>query len=326
MFLINSNGIIRKFNSTNIRIAVFMISNQRITLPNLKKGDTVAIVAPAGRVDREKVEAALTMLHKWNFDVELGQNLFQQYYNFAGNDQQRASDLQTMMDNPKVKAILCARGGYGTLRILDQLDFTTFQQHPKWLIGFSDITVLHAHLNNVLQIPSIHGAMTGAFLNSPASVESLRRIIFGDPINYHLPSLSTLNRNGSGEGILIGGNISLLYALNGSPEEIKTEGKILFLEEIGEYLYHLDRMLWQFKRAGKLSKLAGLIIGGLTDMKDNPIPFGLSAQEIIYEHIKEYDYPVCFDFPTGHDNNNQALILGTRVSLQVNANSISLFT
>jgi muramoyltetrapeptide carboxypeptidase len=231
-----------------------------------------------------------------------------------------------MMDDPNVKAILCGRGGYGVSRIIDGLDFKQFKKHPKWIIGFSDITVLHAHLNTVVKTASIHAPMAGAFNDGGAEnewVQSLKKAIKGKLTNYSCPA-HPLNKLGKAYGDIIGGNLSLLVHLIGTASSIKTKGKILFIEDIGEHVYQVDRMMVQLKRAGLLKDLAGLIIGGFTDMEDTTVPFGKSVQECIAEHLEEYDYPVCFDFPVSHAKENYAIKIGLPHQLQVNKNKTSL--
>ncbi len=214
-----------------------------------------------------------------------------------------------------VKAILFARGGYGVIRIIDKVNFTQFRKNPKWLIGFSDITNFHSHIHTNFQIETIHGPMA-AGLSDEASAESLRKVFFGEPVHFEIGP-NPLNRKGKSNGLLVGGNLAILCSLIGSKSDIDTNGKILFIEDIGEYLYRFDRMMWQLKRAGKLKNLAGLVIGDLTDMKDGENPFGKTAFEIVAEAVAEYNYPVCFGFPAGHQTNNHALIFGRKLKLSV---------
>jgi muramoyltetrapeptide carboxypeptidase len=295
--------------------------------PYLKKGDTVAIVCPAGFLSLEKAQTCINTLVSWGFQVKLGKTLggVQQNY-FSGSDAERLADLQTMMDDPNVKAILCGRGGYGVSRILDGLDFKQFKKHPKWIIGFSDITVLHAHLNSVVKTASIHAPMAGAFNDGGWEnewVQSLRKAIKGQLTNYSCPA-HPFNKLGKAYGDIIGGNLSLLVHLIGTASAIKTKGKILFIEDIGEHVYQVDRMMVQLKRAGLLKDLAGLIIGGFTDMEDTTVPFGKTVQACIAEHLEEYDYPVCFDFPVSHSKENYALKIGLPHQFQVSKNKTSL--
>lgn len=281
----------------------------------LKKGDKIGILATARKISAEEIQPAIDILEHWGLKVVLSTNLFNADNQFSGTDDQRAEDLQMMLNDVSIKAVISARGGYGTMRIIDKIDFTTFMKHPKWVIGYSDITVLHSHIHN-LGIETLHASMPINFTKNAEAAETLRKALFGEQLNYEVES-HPLNRKGKAEAELIGGNLSLLYALTGSVSAIDTKGKILFIEDLDEYLYHVDRMMLNLKRSGKLDHLAGLIIGGMTDMKDNTIPFGKTAEEIIIDAVKEYDYPVCFDFPAGHVEKNLALYFGRKVKLKV---------
>jgi muramoyltetrapeptide carboxypeptidase len=281
----------------------------------LNKGDKFAVIAPAGKISKEKVETAINILLGWGFEVVLGANLFNDHYQYAATDKERLADLQQALDDHSVKAILFARGGYGVIRILDQLDFSNFRKNPKWLIGFSDITIFHSHIHKNLKIETIHATMA-AGLTDPVSAESLRKALFSEKLKYEFKTIP-LSRTGIAKGILVGGNLAILCSLIGSASDIDTKGKILFIEDVGEYLYRLDRMMWHLKRTGKLRHLKGLIVGGMTDMEDNDTPFGKTAYEIVAEAVNEYDYPVCFGFPAGHMDDNRAMILGRMVSLNV---------
>jgi muramoyltetrapeptide carboxypeptidase len=293
------------------------------TPPYLKKGDTVAITCPAKKLPHE-INDAVLLLESWGLKVLLGETVHASYHQFAGDDNLRTQDFQRFLDDGSVKAIFAARGGYGTIRIIDQLDFSSFETNPKWIIGFSDITVLHSHIYASFDTPSIHGQMPLTIPDGTKdSLETLRKALFNEPFDYKYNSLIK-NRAGNANGILIGGNLTLLMVMAGSVSEMDYSGKILFLEDVGEYLYSIDRMMWNLKRAGKLSKLKGLIVGGFTELKDNDIPFGQTAAEIIGEHVKDYDFPVCFDFPAGHIENNHALILGKRVNLKALQHSVHL--
>lgn len=291
--------------------------------PYLKKGDKIAITCPAKSLPSD-IDTAIQMLESWGLEVVIGETVTATYHQFAGTDELRTKDLQRFLDDESIKAIVAARGGYGTIRIIDQLDFSHFRQNPKWLVGFSDITVLHSHIHATCGVQTIHGQMP---LNVPdatkPSLESLRKALFGEPLHYEYES-KTPGRDGEAEGILIGGNLTLLVMMGESVSEIDYTDKILFIEDVGEYLYSIDRMLWQLKRAGKLAKLKGLIIGGFTDVKDNAIPFGQTVPEIVMNLVKEYDYPVCFDFPAGHIDNNYALRLGSKIELSNRHNLIKL--
>jgi muramoyltetrapeptide carboxypeptidase len=298
-----------------------------ITPPYLKKGDTIGIVAPSGFMAFEKMQSCLTVLEEWGFNVQLGSTAHSSSENyFSGTDAERLTDLQQMLDDPNVNAVLCARGGYGMSRIIDQLQLKRFKKHPKWIIGFSDITVLHAHLFSQYRIASLHAPMAAAFNEGEFNniyIESLRKALYGEKAQYESKTHS-LNRTGKAKGVLVGGNLSLLAHLIGSPSEINMKNKILFLEDIGEYLYNIDRMLIQMKRAGKFEKLAGLIIGGFTDMKDTERPFGENIYNIIHSHVKGYKIPIAFDFPVSHGKENFALKIGQRYQLDVSASGTTL--
>ncbi len=287
--------------------------------PYIKTGSKIHIVSPAGKIDAEYVMPAVEWFTEQGYKVELGKHVFAHHFQFAGTDEQRLDDLQTAMDDPETDVILCSRGGYGTVRIIDKLDFTNFQEKPKWLVGFSDITVLHSCLNN-LRVASIHGAMPRYFFNDNGlpneNLTSLMQVLSGEEISYNF-STNNKNRMGSATAELTGGNLSLITSQLGTHFDIEANGKILFLEEIDEYLYHTDRMIRQLKLAGKLDKLAGLIIGDFTDMKDNASPFGENVHEIISEAVKKFDYPVAFDFPAGHDKRNLALTFGQTWQLDI---------
>lgn len=294
--------------------------------PYLKKGDTIGIVCPAGYMPVAKAQTCIETLQQWGFNVKVGITLGNQFNYFSGTDEERLNDLQQMLDAKEVRAILCGRGGYGLSRIIDQLDFTKFKRHPKWLIGYSDITVLHAHLYNKLKTASLHSPMAAAFNDGGAEnefVQSLKKAIAGKKINY-ITTTHELNRKGIAEGELVGGNLSLVCHLIGSASDIYTKNKILFLEDVGEYIYHIDRLFMQLKRAGKLDKLAGLIIGSFSEMKDTTIPFGQSVYELIHNKVSAYNYPVCFDFPVGHSDKNYALKVGVKHVLKVGKYNVSL--
>lgn len=287
-----------------------------ITPSYLKKGDKIGIVAPARKISREELQPAIDIFSSWGLEVVLGKNIFNQENQFSGSDEERTEDLQTMLDDVSIKAIIGARGGYGTVRIIDKLDFSRFVKNPKWIIGYSDITVLHSHIHTNFGIETLHATMPINFPKNAEAVETLRKSLFGEPLNYQIENHS-LNKKGNAEGILTGGNLSLLYALSATKSDIETKGKILFIEDLDEYLYHIDRMMMNLKRSGKLENLAGLIVGGMSDMKDNAVPFGKNAEEIILDAVKEYNFPVCFNFPAGHIDRNLALIFGRKISLSV---------
>jgi muramoyltetrapeptide carboxypeptidase len=303
------------------------LTNQQIstlkTPPYLKKGDTVAITCPAKKLPHE-IQDAVRLLESWGLQVVLGETVHASHHQFAGDDQLRARDFQRFLDDNSVKAIFAARGGYGTIRIIDAIDFTLFAHSPKWIIGFSDITILHSHIFACFNTQSIHGQMPLTIPDGTReSLETLRKALFNEPFDYQYNTLLN-NKAGEAEGILIGGNLTLLMAMAGSVSEMDYSDKILFIEDVGEYLYSIDRMMWFLQRAGKLSKLKGLLVGGFTELKDNDIPFGQTAAEIIGEHVRNYNFPVCYDFPAGHIDNNHALILGKRVNLRAFQHSVHL--
>ena len=288
--------------------------------PYLKKGDKIGIVAPAGFMTLEKMTTCIETLGSWGYEVELGKTTYSESTNyFSGTDEERLNDLQAMLDNKDIKAILCARGGYGISRIIDDLSFKKFTKHPKWIIGFSDITVLHAHLYSNYKIASLHAPMAAAFNDGEAEniyIHSLQNALEGKSAEYECKG-HPFNNPGKAEGILVGGNLSLLAHITGTPSQVNMKNKILFLEDVGEYLYNVDRMLIQLKRSGQLRKLAGLVIGGFTESKDTERPFGKSVYEIIHEQVKEFDYPISFGFPVSHDKENYALKIGAPYKLLV---------
>ena len=288
--------------------------------PYLQPNDTIALLCPAGYMPREKAITCIETLQSWGYRVREGKTLGGTSENyFSGTDDQRLAELQQNIDDPEIKAILCGRGGYGLTRIIDRIDFSRFEKDPKWIIGYSDITVLHAHIWSNYKIATLHAPMASAFNDGEAGneyIQSLRQAMAGQPAAYTCAG-HPFNRPGTAAGRLIGGNLSLLAHLTGTSSDIKTKGKILFLEDVGEYRYNIDRMLYQLKRSGKFDQLAGLIIGGFTEIKDTTRPFGASVEEIIRDVVKEYDYPVCFGFPVSHEKENYALKIGLRFTLEV---------
>lgn len=290
----------------------------------LNRGSKVAVVAPAKTVPAQQVREALTIIESWGLQVYLGEHLFDQHHVFAGSDENRLADLQQALDDPEIRAIFCARGGYGTVRIIDQIDWQGFQKSPKWIIGFSDITYLHGKLNQ-LGYQSIHGIMPALFPDPKAeeALSRLKDVLFGHRADYQWAS-NSFNRNGSLEGQLVGGNLSILQQMVSCEGDFDTHGKILFIEEIGEYLYHFERMLWHLKRVGKLSEIKGLLLGHLTDLKDNPISFGVSAEEIVLNLTKEYNYPVAFGLPFGHEPNNMPLVIGANIKAWIRSEGVRL--
>jgi muramoyltetrapeptide carboxypeptidase len=276
----------------------------------LKAGDTIAIVSTARKISAEECQSAIEFFKQAGFNVRLGKSIGAQHNQYAGNDALRADDFQTQLNDPKVHAIFCARGGYGTVRIIDNIDFRAFIKKPKWIAGYSDVTVLHSHVNKVYDVATLHCSMPINFpTNTAESMQSIISVLNGNKHSYKAETTAWC-RSGKAEGQLCGGNLSLLYALSNSDSDIDTDGKILFIEDIDEYLYHIDRMMMQLKRSGKLENLAGLIVGQFTDMKDNETPYGSEAYDIIAEHVSDYDYPVWFNFPAGHVEDNRALVMG----------------
>lgn len=286
----------------------------------LKSGDTIAIVAPAGILkDKKPIEKAVKLAESWGLHVVLGKHLFGHNFHFSGTENERIEDFQTALDDKTIKAIWCGRGGYGTVRIIDGLDFTKFKKHPKWIIGYSDITVLHSHLHT-LGYETLHAMMPvnmkGKKSDRPKTIKTFKKALFGKPKNYKISS-SKYNRIGKTTGQLVGGNLSILQSLLGSVSSINTKGKILFIEDVGEYLYNIDRMVYALKRSGYFENCNGVIVGGMTNIKDNSTPFGQTIEEIVLEATKEFDFPIVFDFPAGHDKDNQAIFLGREIEINV---------
>ena len=292
----------------------------------LKAGDTIGITCPAGSVQMKDMQYMIQQLEAWGFVVKLGTTVGTNFNKFSATDDERRQDLQNMLDDDSIQAILFGRGGYGAVRIIDGIDFSTFIASPKWLLGYSDITCFHLHINRQLHISTIHAHMNGGYLSSSHdlfSTQSIYDTLTGKPIDYSIPSHSN-NRVGECTAELIGGNLALISDLIGTPSEIDTDGKILFIEDIGEYKYNIDRMMWQLVRAGKLSNLKGLIVGGFTNTNDDEIPFGMTEVEIIQEKVKDFTYPVCYDFPVGHQAKNWALKLGIEYTFSVQAKEVTL--
>ena len=288
-----------------------------ITPPYLQKGDTVAIVSTARKNIDDNLNPTIDLLEGWGLKVKIGNTIGLDYYQLAGTEEERTADFQQQMDNPNIKAIWCVRGGYGTVKIIDKLDFTKFKQKPKWIIGFSDVTVLHSHLNR-MGIESLHATMPVAIPRATDEAKnSLCAALFGDKLQYTL-DCDALNHNGKARGELVGGNLSILYSLLGSESAIDCNDKILFIEDLDEYLYHVDRMMTNLKRNGCLQSLKGIIVGAMTEMKDNDIPWGRNALEIIEDTAKGLNIPIIYNFPAGHIRDNRALIFGRQVSMEVN--------
>lgn len=298
------------------------------TPPYLTKGDTIAIVAPAGILKNKKeiIQKAKEMAESWGLHVIVGQHVFNQNHHFAGTDKERASDFQKALNDPSIKAIWGARGGYGSVRILDELDFSAFKKHPKWIIGYSDLTAMHNHIHT-MGIETIHGIMGTSFQFDPKentlSIETLRKALFGETLHYQIP-FSKYNVDGVAKGQLIGGNLTMLLTMLGSKSQINTSGKILFIEEIGEYKYHIDRMLQSLKRAGYFDELKGLIVGDMSNIKKNTTKWGSSIEQLILDAVSEYDFPVFFDFPAGHEIDNRALLFGRTVSISSKKDTVSI--
>ncbi|MCC8410891.1 LD-carboxypeptidase [Mucilaginibacter sp. UR6-1] len=294
-----------------------------ITPPYLKKGDKIAITCPAKKLPKPMTDA-INLLQSWGLEVILGETVEASYHQFSGDDALRAKDMQRFVDDDSIKAIIAARGGYGTIRIIDHVNFDRLATHPKWVLGFSDITLLHSHLYSKYQLQSIHGQMPVNIPDASAqSIQTLHRALFGEKLSYEFTSAGKYNINGEATGTLVGGNLTLLVSTLGSVSDIDYSGKILFIEDVGEYLYAIDRLIRTLDRAGKLNNLAGLIVGGFTEIKDNEIPFGQTVEEIVIDVVKNYGYPVCFDFPAGHISNNQSLILGGTLHLQVSEQRVT---
>lgn len=300
--------------------------------PYLKKGDMIGIACPSGYLSAEEVTPAVNQLKAWGFQVKTGESVGKKDFTFGGTDEERRKDFQQMLDDPQVKAILCGRGGYGAIRIIDQLEFRRFVQSPKWILGFSDATVFHSHIHQRLGIATIHSKMCNSFPEKISeaeqsqidSIESIRKCLMGEKMKYEFAAYNG-NRYGVARGQLVGGNLAIIEALASSNSDCNTAGKILFLEDTGEYKYNIDRMLWNLKRSGKLSKLAGLIIGGFKARPDDPgEEFGISITDMILEKVSEYQYPVCFNFPVGHQKNNLALKCGVNHQLSVHSNQCLL--
>lgn len=290
----------------------------------LQKGDTVAIVSTARKISEVEIKPALQLLENWGLKYVLGKTIGAEENQFAGSDDLRAADFQEMLDDPKIRAIWCARGGYGTVRIIDKLDFSKFKKNPKWIIGYSDITVLHSHIHN-FGIETLHAQMCLEIQNKTAETsESIRKVLFGKDYTIEMGRTDSFASLGILKGELIGGNLSVLYSLCGSASKMNTEGKILFIEDLDEMLYHVDRMMMNLKRSGYLKNLKALVIGGMTEMKDNKVYFGRTAEEIIIDLVKEYNYPVITNFPAGHIMDNKALILGREIKIDIQQSQIKI--
>lgn len=300
--------------------------------PYLKRNDLIGITCPSGYISVDDCVPALNKLQEWGFNVRLGNTVGAKDFTYAGTDEQRAAELQQMLDDPLIKAILLGRGGYGAVRIIDKINFKQFHAKPKWIMGFSDATVFHCHINRNFGIATIHSKMCNSFpkdfskadITQVESINSIRQCLTGEKMKYNAP-FSNFNKVGNASGSLIGGNLSLIDNLCGSVSDVNTSGKILFIEDVGEYLYKIDGMMWNLKRSGKLKELRGLIVGGFRVKKDDEgEEFGKTVEEIVLEKVKEYKYPVCFDFPVGHIKENYALKCGIKHELKVTASGTFL--
>jgi muramoyltetrapeptide carboxypeptidase len=323
-----SFGIIQYAYAQNQTDNSFKMNDTLIRPAYLKAGDTVAIVAPSGILknrDRE-VQQAVDLLKEWGLNAIVGEHVFSKADHFAGTDEERCEDLQKAMDDPTISAIWCARGGYGTVRILDKLDYTKLKENPKWIIGYSDITALHNQLHNQ-GFESLHALMcvslTQDITEVQESVDTFKAALFGNPSNYDLEG-SKYNREGDASGQLIGGNLTILHTMLGSDTSLDTSGKILFIEEIGEYKYHIDRMLQSMKRAGYFENLNGLVVGDMSKLRKNTTLWGTSVEQLILDALAEYDFPIAFNMPAGHEDDNRALVLGRTVELKVGKESSEL--
>ena len=296
--------------------------------PYLKAGDTVAIVAPSGILkDRtDEVQQAIELLQRWGLNAVVGKHVFSKADHFAGTDDERCEDFQNALDDPKVSAIWCARGGYGTVRILDKLDYTKFKMHPKWIIGYSDITALHNQIHNK-GFQSIHALMCVSLTKDLEDIKetlaTFKSTIFGNPVNYTLDG-SEYNRTGETNGILVGGNLSVLHTMLGSDTSLDMSGKILFIEDIGEYKYHIDRMLQSLKRAGYFENCKGVIVGDVSKVRKNTTLWGSSIEQLVLDALADYDFPIAFNMPAGHEKDNRAMVLGQMISLKVEKDKSSV--
>lgn len=292
----------------------------------LQAGDTIGITAFAKKISLTEIQKAISVFKSWGLHVILGNTIGAEWNQFGGNDEMRRMDIQKMLDDPNIKAIVSARGGYGSVRIIDDIDFSTFTQNPKWIVGFSDITVFHSHVNSNHQIPTVHGTMPVFFTkNTNEALSSLKQVLFEGKMDFNETSdYPELCNDGEIKAEIIGGNLSILYSLCGSKSAVNTDGKILLLEDLCEYLYATDRMLQNLKRNGVFNNLAGVLIGGFSDMKDGPIPFGKTAEELIFEYVKHLDIPIFTGFPSGHINDNRSLIFGQKVDLKIKSGTLNL--
>ena len=296
-----------------------------INLLKLEPNSSVALISCARKVSHEEVKFSMDLLKSWDLKLHYGKNLFAQDHQFAGSISQRVEDLQWALDDSSIKAIFFVRGGYGSVQIIDHINWSKFKKKSKWLIGFSDVTVFHSHIHQNIQTPTLHAPMPVTFSkNSPNCLSMLKQILFGEKVSYKLPP-HLLNKLGQAEGEIVGGNLSVLYSLLGSQSQLNTKGKILFIEDLDEYLYHIDRMMQALLRSGMLADLSGLIVGSMSDMNDNKVPFGKTAHEIIYDAVSAYSFPVVFGFPAGHIQDNNPLILGQNIQLCVEESQVKIY-
>lgn len=332
-FIRSAGSLLAAASFTGIDASAHAIDEQPALLPAyLKKGDKIGITSPSGYITHSEIEPAIKVMENWGYVIKIGETIGKRDFTFGGTDEERIKDFQMMIDDPSLKAIMCARGGYGAVRIIDKLNWEKFKVRPKWIIGFSDATVFHSHLDKNFRIASIHSKMCNSFPDDWSkaepiqieTIESIRDALKGTLMKYSAPSVA-LNKTGTAEGNLIGGNLKMLETLSGTSSDINTAGKLLFIEDTGEYMYNIDRMLWNMKRTGKLLKLKGLIIGGFkVKVDEGDDDFGRTLQDVVLEKVKAYRYPVGFDFPVGHQRNNFALKCGVKHRLVVGTDGSTL--
>ena len=295
---------------------------EKNNISSLKKGDAVAVISTARKVRPSELDFAITKIKSWGLNVCFGKNLFKKKHQFAGSIKERIEDFQWALDDSNIKAVFFARGGYGSVHVVDYIDWKVFKTNPKWLIGFSDITVFHSHVHQCFNTPTLHAAMPITYpQNTSGAIKNIRDILFGENVYYKFEGHS-FNKNGTVKSVVVGGNLSILYSLLGSKSQLNTDGKILFIEDLDEYLYHIDRMMQALKRAGMLENLSGLMIGSMTGMNDNTIPYGKTAEEIIHDVVSEYSYPLAFNIPAGHINENSPLLFGKKINFSVAINQV----
>tara|TARA_B100000900_G_scaffold112567_1_gene94125 strand:- start:697 stop:1617 length:921 start_codon:yes stop_codon:yes gene_type:complete len=288
----------------------------------LKKRDAVAVISTARKVSPLELDFAINKIKSWGLNICFGKNLFKKQHQFAGSIKERIEDFQWALDDSNIKAVFFARGGYGSVHVVDYIDWKVFKTNPKWLIGFSDITVFHSHVHQCFNTPTLHAAMPITYpQNTNLAIKNIRDILFGENVSYKFEGHS-FNKNGTVKSVVVGGNLSILCSLLGSKSQLNTDGKILFLEDLDEYLYHIDRMMQALKRAGMLENLSGLIVGSMNGMNDNRIPFGKNPEQIIRDVVSEYTYPVAFNIPAGHINENLPLLFGKKASFTVSKNQV----